>query len=128
MTLAVVILLALCSILAYLLRTAFYALRRSEMDATALRQQRDHYRHRLELILDVVDKCTGGVTKRISEHGEIEETIRANVPHLLNVEPGLKFWLMANNEFYLALCAVTGVRSVKNAEQCGGREHGESCR
>lgn len=90
-------------LLVYLLRREIYMHKSAQAYIVHLSAENEvRYRHCIA-VQEVVEKCAGGVVKRINEQSEIVDAIKSKAPDLFDAEPGLKHWLSANDQFYKAL-------------------------
>lgn len=108
-TLIIITILAVAVVtLAYALSRALYMYRSAQAHNLRLMTEARRCRDRMISITGEIEKCAGGVTKRISEHTEIEAAIATHASNLFVAEPGLKHWLTANRQFFDALLRVVG--------------------
>lgn len=96
---------AFTALLAFGIKRQHYALNAGEAHRIHLAQENAALRGELRELHAMLTSCGGGVDKRISEHAEVVATINALAPQLYEQEPGLKYMLSANLQFF---------RSVRN--------------
>lgn len=99
------------AVLAYTLLRLYQTNRAIIEHRLHLAEEVQDLRSQLGSVLGIIERHGGGIEKRISEHQEILAAITTRQPALFNDEPGLKYWLSANNDFFIALkSAVSGGR------------------
>lgn len=64
-------------------------------------------------LIFALEKCGGGVHKRVDENRELLELLQAKAPELLQSCPWVVGWLQSNDEF---LTAVAGTPEAKGAQ------------
>lgn len=105
----VAIALATIAVLAYTVRRQLRSNQAMHEHSLHLANEVQALRRQLSTVTEVIDHSAGGVEKRIREQQEIVVAITARQPVLFLDEPGLKHWLNANSEFFLALKSAAAV-------------------
>jgi hypothetical protein len=99
MTIVIALLCVLTGCLLFALKRERHQSQCHAARSVELSKEIDFYRERLGVIHLVI----AGVTKQISEYTEILEAFKSTSPELFGQHPTLKYWLSANNEFFVEL-------------------------